>query len=55
MAYVFYAAIQRALRAGKVKEAAPKESEPSTGCDKVFHNGINAGMLLSVSLALGFN
>lgn len=39
MAYVFYAAIQRALSAGKVKEAAEKESESNTGCDKGFGDG----------------
>lgn len=43
MAYVFYAALHRALSANKVKEAAPKESEPVTGCDKEFGKGEYVG------------
>jgi hypothetical protein len=45
MAYVFYAAIQRALAANKVKGPVPKLSEPSTGCDKEFGGGVPAGGL----------
>ncbi|KAL2202779.1 hypothetical protein CC79DRAFT_1344773 [Sarocladium strictum] len=44
-AYVFYAAIHRALMANKVKAAAPKESNDGMGCDKQFGNGIFAGGL----------
>jgi hypothetical protein len=47
-AYVFYAAIHRALTANKVKVAAPKESNDGTGCDKQFGNGIFAGLLIPV-------
>lgn len=42
MAYVFYAAIHRALKDGKVKPAAPMEAEPD-GCDKKPGTGIPAG------------
>ncbi|SPN96486.1 uncharacterized protein DNG_00014 [Cephalotrichum gorgonifer] len=46
VAYIFYAAIHRALAAGKVKKAAPKESQDRSGCDKKFGNGIYAGETL---------
>lgn len=39
MAYIYYAAITRALRAGKVKEAADMEQTGSVNCDKVRGNG----------------
>lgn len=39
MAYVFYAAIYRALSDGKVKQAASKDSESEPGCAKVAGNG----------------
>lgn len=48
MAYVFYAAILRALRADEVVEAAPKEEEANTGCDKEYGTGISAGALTQV-------
>lgn len=40
MAYIYYAAITRALRAGKVKEAADMEQTGSVNCDKVRGNGV---------------
>ncbi|KAG9255973.1 uncharacterized protein F5Z01DRAFT_531189 [Emericellopsis atlantica] len=39
MSYIYYAAITRALRAGKVKEAAPMEQSGQPNCDKVRGNG----------------
>lgn len=47
MAYVFYAAIRRALRdtTRPVKAAVPKTSEAKTGCDKEFGNGEFSGGL----------
>lgn len=48
MAYVFFAAIMRALKDGSVKQPAPKSSEPDEGCDKKFANGIYAGGLTQV-------
>lgn len=41
MAYVFYAAIHRAL--SKVEPAAPMDEEPRTECDKEYGDGIYAG------------
>lgn len=43
MAYVFYAALHRALSAGRVKAAAEIEDFALTGCDKKFGNAVNAG------------
>ncbi|MBE3049387.1 hypothetical protein IMZ48_44185 [Candidatus Bathyarchaeota archaeon] len=43
MAYVFHAAINRALAAGKVKKPAPKEKEDTNVCDKKPGSGISAG------------
>lgn len=51
MAYIFYAAIKRALDAGKVKEPAPKEGEDNTGCDKEFGTGVSAGIMTSRSIS----
>lgn len=48
MAYVFYAAILRALRADEVVEPAPKEKEDETGCEKEYGKGISAGALTQV-------
>lgn len=42
MAYVFYAAINRALCAGKVPSAAPIETRPET-CAKLVGTDIPAG------------
>ena len=42
MAYVFYAAIFRALNDRKVKEAAPLDDTPQD-CNKEYGNGILAG------------
>lgn len=39
MAYVFYAAITRALRDGKVKKAADMHQSGSANCDKIRGNG----------------
>ncbi|KAM0330967.1 hypothetical protein ACHAQA_003924 [Verticillium albo-atrum] len=49
MAYVFYAAIHRALNAGRIQEAAPKESEAQTGCEKRAGNGEYAGKFFCIT------
>lgn len=39
MAYIFYAAIHRALSAGKVKAASPMSITGAPTCDKIAGNG----------------
>jgi hypothetical protein len=43
MAYIFYAAIRRALAADRVKEAAPLAISGNKFCDKIAGNGDYAG------------
>jgi hypothetical protein len=39
MAYIYYAAITRALRDGRVKRAADMQQSGSANCDKIAGNG----------------